>query len=36
MHYVNDEREQFLDAMADASDVADPVPLDPGESLRVD
>jgi len=35
MHYVNDEREQFLDAMADADDIAEPVPLDPGESLHV-
>lgn len=36
MHYVNDERERFLDAMADAEDVPEPVPLDPGESLRVE
>lgn len=36
MHYVNDERERFLEAMADAEGVADPVPLDPGESLRVE
>lgn len=35
MHYVNDERERFLEAMADAGDVAEPVPLEPGESLRV-
>ncbi|WP_254525783.1 MBL fold metallo-hydrolase [Natrinema caseinilyticum] len=35
MHFVNDEREQFLEAMADAEGVPDPVPLDPGESLRV-
>ena len=36
MHYVDDEREQFLEAMADAEDVADAVPLDPGESIRVE
>ena len=36
MHYVNDERERFLDAMADADGVAEAVPLDPGESLRVE
>jgi L-ascorbate metabolism protein UlaG (beta-lactamase superfamily) len=36
MHYVNDERNQFLEALADAEDVPDPVPLDPGESLHVD
>ena len=36
MHYVGDERERFLDAMADAGDVPEAVPLDPGESLRVE
>ncbi len=36
MHYVNDERERFLEAMADAEGVPEPVPLDPGESLRVE
>ncbi|MDX1746535.1 MAG: MBL fold metallo-hydrolase [Halobacteriales archaeon] len=36
MHYVNDERERFLDAMADADGVAEPVPLAPGESLSVE
>jgi len=36
MHYVNDERQRFLDAMADAEGVPDPAPLDPGESLRVE
>jgi L-ascorbate metabolism protein UlaG (beta-lactamase superfamily) len=35
MHYVNDERERFLEGMAEAEATADPVPLDPGESLRV-
>jgi len=35
MHYVNDEREQFLKTIAEAEDIADPVPLDPGESLRI-
>jgi L-ascorbate metabolism protein UlaG (beta-lactamase superfamily) len=36
MHYVGDERERFLDAMADAGGVPEAVPLDPGESLRVE
>ena len=36
MHYVNDERERFLEAMADAEGVPGAVPLDPGESLRVE
>ena len=36
MHYVNDEREQFVEAMADAEDVPEAVPLDPGGSLRVE
>jgi L-ascorbate metabolism protein UlaG (beta-lactamase superfamily) len=36
MHYVNDERERFLEAMADAEGVPEAVPLDPGESLRVE
>lgn len=36
MHYVNDERERFLEAMADAEGVPEPVPLAPGESLRVE
>lgn len=35
MHYIGDEREQFLEAMADAEGVGEAVPLDPGESLRV-
>ena len=36
MHYVNDERKRFLEAMADAEGVPAVVPLDPGESLRVE
>ena len=36
MHYIRDERERFLEAMADAEGVPEPVPLDPGESLRVE
>lgn len=36
MHYVNDERERFLEAMADAEGVPEVVPLDPGDSLRVE
>ena len=35
MHYIADERERFLDAMADAEGVPEPVALDAGESLRV-
>ncbi len=35
MHYVNDERDRFLEALSDAEDVAEAAPLDPGESLRV-
>ncbi len=35
MHYVHDERDRFLDAMADAEGVSETVPLDPGESIRV-
>jgi hypothetical protein len=35
MHYVNDERERFVEAMAAAEGAPEPVPLEPGESLRV-
>lgn len=35
MHYIADEREQFMAAMADAEGGGEAVTLDPGESLRV-
>ncbi len=35
MHYVDDERERFLETLAEAEETAEAVPLDPGESLRV-
>ena len=35
MHYIGDERERFVAAMADAEGVGEAVPLDPGESLHV-
>lgn len=35
MHYLPAEREAFLDAMEDAEDVPEVVPLEPGESLEV-
>lgn len=36
MHYLPDEREQFIRALEAASDAPTAVPLDPGESVRID